>query len=334
MKKRESKFRHHPSVPRPVFESDITTLDREFVPDLSSRYRRLKRNLTRASQIITEELDFHKVSYKALMVTLTYRDSDVMWESSDIKEYIQRVRSWVNSLNRSLPLSRRGGKRAWFKYVWVIEQTKTGRPHYHVLFWLPKWLRLPNADDYGWWRKGLSNQVLARNAVGYLVKYCSKCGSISVPFEKGCRLFGLGGLTLVERDRYTYFRSPAWLKFLLDNHFFHVRKKGCYWVVENLYAYSSPYFYDFSTSICSWRGWQPIIEFSSLQVCRPSPPAYVIDSQLSALRFNDLITDVLNGVLTFRKIEYNLSVSEIRSRIFSLSRPRIPSVTLFGEYYV
>lgn len=333
MKKYKRKFRIHPTVPRPVFESDLNKSDLLIVPDLSTRYKRLKRNLTRASQIITEELDFHRVDYKAIMVTLTYRDADVMHEHSDIREYIQRLRVWISSLNRSVPLKKRNGRKAWFKYVWVIEQTKTGRPHYHVLFWLPKWLRLPNADTFGWWRKGLSNQVLAKNAVGYLVKYCSKCGSIAVPFDKGVRLFGLGGLTTNERDRYAYFRSPSWLKFILGNHYFHLRKKGVYWVVEKTYGYSSPYSYNYQTSICSWRGWQPIVEVSSLDPVVPSDPGYKIDNELCRLRFLDLIEDVFSGLLTFTKIEYTLTVDEIRKRIFSFTHTPKPFIILSGDYY-
>lgn len=303
---KKSSYNRLPNPQRPVFDSDISKDTLIVSSDQTLRYKRLKRNLTRSAQIIEEELDFLSVYRKSIMVTLTYRDSDILWQPNDITDYICRVRNWINSLNRSIPLKKRGGKRAWFKYIWVIEQTKSGRPHYHVLFWLPNWLYFPYSDKRGWWSKGLTNQQKARNAVGYLVKYCSKCGSIFRPWDKGTRLFGIGGLTLTERDRYCYFRSPAWLKFSLGNHFFSVRKKGSYWVVEKKYCYSSPYSFDFKSSTVTWRGWQPIFEYldcfpisnhSDFNFSNPfpfvsSPPKYSINSKFQRIRFIELVDSI------------------------------------------
>ena len=55
------------------------------------------------------------------MVTLTYRD-DVDWSPRQVSNYLKCVREWA----------RRKG--IFIHYVWVLELTKRGRPHYHVLF--------------------------------------------------------------------------------------------------------------------------------------------------------------------------------------------------------
>ena len=68
----------------------------------------------------------------------------------------------------------RVAKGIFIHYVWVLELTKRGRPHYHVLFWLPRGISMPKADKQGWWRHGMTNTVPARSPVGYLCKYTSK----------------------------------------------------------------------------------------------------------------------------------------------------------------
>ena len=77
------------------------------------------------------------------MVTLTYRD-DVDWSPRQVSNYLKCVREWARR------------KAIFLHYVWVLELTKRGRPHYHVLFWLPKGVSMPKADKQGWWKHGMT----------------------------------------------------------------------------------------------------------------------------------------------------------------------------------
>ena len=65
------------------------------------------------------------------------------------------------------------GEKLFLHYVWVLELTKRGRPHYHVLFWLPKGVSMPKADKQGWWKHGMTRSG-GHSPVGYLCKYTSK----------------------------------------------------------------------------------------------------------------------------------------------------------------
>lgn len=117
----------------------------------------------------------------AVFVTLTYKaaEGEGAWSTRDITEYVKRVRAWLDY--RGLDL----------RYQWCIELQQSGRPHYHVIFWLPRGVKLPRPDTSGQWEKGSSNIKLATRPVGYLVKYVSK-GSAESEFPKGARLFGTG----------------------------------------------------------------------------------------------------------------------------------------------
>jgi len=97
------------------------------------------------------------------------------------------------------------------RFVWVQEFTKRGRPHYHLLLWLPLGLTIPKPDKQGWWPCGMTKIEWARNAVGYIAKYASKGDSLVQP-AKGARMHGNGGLTgdaLVEQR---WWKLPGWLR--------------------------------------------------------------------------------------------------------------------------
>jgi len=113
------------------------------------------------------------------MVTQTYAPH-VAWTALHQTQFVKRLRAWSN---------RRGFTA---RYVWVMELTKAGVPHYHTLVWIPKGHTLPKADKRGWWPHGMTRTEVARNAVGYLAKYSSK-GSSGL-FPKGARISGNGGL--------------------------------------------------------------------------------------------------------------------------------------------
>ncbi|EQD71627.1 replication initiation protein, partial [mine drainage metagenome] len=108
----------------------------------------------------------------------------------------------------------------WFKrrgavcrFVWVREAHASGRPHYHVMVWLPRSLRLPAADACGWWPHGFSNTQVVHSGAAYMAKYVSKAGHLNSPaFPKGCRIHGSGGLSVRSRWDRRWFLSPRWVR--------------------------------------------------------------------------------------------------------------------------
>lgn len=131
------------------------------------------------------------------MITLTYRP-DVTWRpehvSAALKIWRREVGPW--------PL----------RYVWVMELTKRGVPHYHVLVWLPPGVRLEKPDQSGAWPHGWSRIEAARNAVGYLVKYASKGTAEGQSIPRGARLFGVGGLDAARRLRRAWKMLPRYMR--------------------------------------------------------------------------------------------------------------------------
>lgn len=164
---------------------DAVLIDQE-----AMRLKRLKKNVITSARYHQREAK----RSKPLMVTLTYRPG-VDWNAKQIASYLTNVRNW---------LSRKGHI---CRYVWVFELTKAGRPHYHVLFWLPRGLTMPKADKRGWWPNGLTRTEWARNAVGYLAKYASKGTDDVIP--KGVRLYGVGGLSLTSRLYRAWWNLPT-----------------------------------------------------------------------------------------------------------------------------
>lgn len=168
--------------------SDAFLVDQE-----AMRLKRLKKNVITSARYHTHDLKGQR--YKACMVTLTYRE-DADWDAKQISRYLDCVKQWLK--RRGYPC----------RYVWVYELTKRGRPHYHVLFWMPKGLSMPKADKRGWWRQGMTQTVWARNAVGYLAKYASK-GNGDQVIPKGVRLYGIGGLSASSRLNRAWWNLPS-----------------------------------------------------------------------------------------------------------------------------
>jgi hypothetical protein len=84
-------------------------------------------------------------------------------------------------------------------FIWVIEWTKAGKPHYHVLIWLPQLAKLPKPDQAGWWSKGMTRTERIRAAgVGYIAKYASKPffdeSEDGIPFPRGRVCLVVAGL--------------------------------------------------------------------------------------------------------------------------------------------
>ena len=188
------------------------------------------------------------------MVTLTYRD-DVDWSPRQVSNYLKCVREWA----------RRKG--IFIHYVWVLELTKRGRPHYHVLFWLPRGISMPKADKQGWWRHGMTNTVPARSPVGYLCKYTSK----GIDFDswgklpRGGRLYGHGGYTPSMRITRAWLIAPSWVRELIDQ-CDGVRKVGCYWVnrVSGM-AIRSPFVFNFFERTLRFKGFDAPIHIDDIE---------------------------------------------------------------------
>lgn len=132
------------------------------------------------------------------MLTLTYRP-DVDWASGQVSTVVRHIRQY---------LKRRGVD---MRFVWVQEFTKKGRPHYHMLLWLPLGLTLPKPDKRGWWPWGMTKIEWARNAVGYIAKYASKGDSLHQP-AKGARMHGNGGQTGAALMEQRWWKLPGWMR--------------------------------------------------------------------------------------------------------------------------
>lgn len=155
------------------------------------RLRRMRRGVVTSAQL-------HRDMGGAVvaMITLTYRP-DAPWSPQHISACLAQ---WRNEL--------RGRK---LRYVWVMELTKRGAPHYHVLVWLPGGARLHKPDQSGAWPHGWSQIAVARNPVGYLAKYASK-GTSGAGIPRGARLFGVGGLDAGRRIVRSWKMLPRYIR--------------------------------------------------------------------------------------------------------------------------
>lgn len=164
------------------------------IDPLARRLGRMQRVVKTAARLVAEEVGS---THRAAMVTLTYRP-EVEWSPRHISEFLAHVRKWFDR------------REATLRYVWVLEKTKAGRPHYHVLIWLRRGHSMPKPDKQGWWRHGSTRIEWARRAVGYIAKYASKAEeSFKV---KGARLYGVGGIHRRDRDHLAFWRLSKWLR--------------------------------------------------------------------------------------------------------------------------
>lgn len=169
--------------------------------------------------------------HSVAMVTLTYRPG-VEWAPDHVNDFQEAIRQF---------LKRQGIE---YRAVWVLELTKKGQPHYHVLIWLPRALlkarKLPKPDDRGWWPHGSTRIEWARNAVGYLVKYTSKATHLDKP-PFGARLFGIRGLRSTFRRAHRLHMLPFWLKAMAGPGTLCKRLPDGWWLAEDGALYQSPW---------------------------------------------------------------------------------------------
>lgn len=147
-------------------------------------------------------------------VTLTYANAN-QWHPDHISAATQRFRNYCK---------RKGVE---CRYLWVaeiqpkrLERTGDAVVHYHLLAWLPRGVRMPKWDlpttssgrtVRSMWRHGMTNTQAAKSGVGYLMKYLSKLGELTV-FPDGLRLYGVGGLNQQARAVRFWYNLPEWAK--------------------------------------------------------------------------------------------------------------------------
>lgn len=169
----------------------------------AGRVFRLRKSVMTTARLVNDRLKVPANNpngwrFVPLMVTYTYRPG-VEWKPEHLSDTIKTMQKWaIRLMGFSLP------------YVWVMELTKAGVPHYHLIVWMPARFQMPKHDKRGWWKHGHTRVERVRNAVGYVAKYASKFGSKDAEFPKSARIHGTGGLTEHER------RVVAWWKLPKD----------------------------------------------------------------------------------------------------------------------
>jgi len=180
----------------------------------SLRWVRARKKIIESAALLQSKNQNKKHRYRVAMITLTYAPYED-WEPKDITRYIDVVSQY---------LRRRGIQP---QYVWKYELTKNLRPHYHVLWYLPRGVTLPKADRRGHWKKGLTRSEWARKPVSYIAKYCAKTARYQP--HLGARLYAVGGLSLREKSLVNWHAAPMWLKKFIGSADGVIRHKSGWW---------------------------------------------------------------------------------------------------------
>lgn len=166
-----------------------------------ARLLRTKKTVVTGARLAVAEAQRGGFRGRWAMLTLTYRD-DVSWKAQQLSALTNHLRMYA--------------ARCGFvaRYVWALELTKRGRPHYHLLVWLPRGRTLPKPDKQGWWPHGMTKIEWARNAVGYLAKYASKGieDSMWCLIPGGARMCGHGGISKEGRTELRWWKLPTWVR--------------------------------------------------------------------------------------------------------------------------
>lgn len=182
-----------------------------------ARLLRTRKTVITGARLAVDEAQRGGFRGRWAMVTCTYRD-DVRWRALQLSTLLAHIRKYAQ----------RSGFKA--RYVWALELTKRGRPHYHVLVWLPKGRTLPKPDKQGWWAHGMTKIEWARNAVGYLAKYASKGiedGQWCL-IPAGARMCGHGGISAEGKTELRWWKLPTWVRDYWPEICDVIRAKGGY----------------------------------------------------------------------------------------------------------
>jgi len=175
--------------------------------------------------------------------TVTYRDGEA-WEPKQITRLMNRYRDWIQS-------KRSGAK---VPYIWAIEPTQAGRPHYHFIIWVPNGVRCPKPDEQGWWTHGSTRVEKARNPARYLAKYLSKGWSVPLDIEGRCRRYAIQ----VRHPYLSRARLPQWLQYFsrLGERWRRVPRMGGFCNVANGDYWPSPWrLWPGEWGHPTWVGW-------------------------------------------------------------------------------
>lgn len=177
----------------------------------------MKRSVLTSARLLQEDMLAGGFRGRVAMLTLTYRP-EADWERRQLTGCIKAIREYLKRQKQPM------------RYVAVLELTKAGKPHYHLLIWLPRGLTLPKPDKRGWWPHGMSKIEWARNALGYIAKYASK--GTDGTFPKGARLTTSGGLSKRARFERAWWLAPGWVREVLTPVDEPVRAPGGGWVAR------------------------------------------------------------------------------------------------------
>ena len=213
------------------------------------RLRRMRRGVVTTARLIQQEMTEAHIRFRTAMITLTYR-SGATWKSRHIAELLAHYRKWCK---------RHGCD---FRYVWVLETTQAGVPHYHIIAWLPRGVTPPLPDKQGWWPHGMTQAKWAYSPVGYIAKYASKGLHASQSLPKGARLWGSGGVSAAIRTHRVWALAPAWVREMSGDPEERVRKgipakdgHGWWMFLDRGFALRSPWRFDLSMGTITWAGW-------------------------------------------------------------------------------
>lgn len=181
---------------------------------LVGRLRRMRRRVFAATNSIQECLQKSCRRYRVAMITATYRPGEER-HARHITGLIKCYRAWAARKNIQIA------------YVWVLELTKRGVPHYHLLIWIPRGFTPPLPDKQGWWKHGHTSAVWARHPIGYIAKYMSKgdCGAL----PKSARVDGAGGLDGSQRALCSWMRAPGWLQRFVPRGHRILKRRESWW---------------------------------------------------------------------------------------------------------
>lgn len=221
-------------------------------PDMLRRNRRMRQGVITSCRMAFEQFDGEAVSQ--FFLTLTYRPG-AEWLPKHISSFTDLMRTYV----------RRKLGDADVAYVWKLELTKAGVPHYHVAVWIAGHVYLPNLDEVGLWPHGFTRVQRMRNGVGYMAKYLGKAEEMNLP--TGARLWGFGGLDGERRGELRWWRSPRWLRRLVPLEAGVKRLKGGWWQrCGTVFAYRSPFVWDWLDRRTIFKGWDGCFDMSGLVV--------------------------------------------------------------------
>ena len=206
-----------------------------------ARLSRASKAVFTAARIIHDAFIDSDSPPRSAMCTLTYAP-EFPWQPKHISSLTSSMSKFAKRHGFKLP------------YVWVLELTKLGIPHYHILLWLPRGQTLPKPDQQGWWPYGFTRIEWARKPVGYMAKYASKIAYPGTSLPPNARLYGYGGLTPSQRHELRWYLSPRWLRQLVPRGN-HIRRETEGWWVDVTHGirYRTPF-------LSSWNSFEGAVE--------------------------------------------------------------------------